>query len=111
MLWHTVKRLVLEQELELEAGALKLEIMVETTHCLIDPKGRIMLPRLLDEAVDGDFRARQVVHRAGAEVPAPGLWSSGDRTGRDHHHQGFFVLLFGLGQHLQAIHARHLEVG
>ena len=40
----------LEQQLELEAGSLKLEIMVETTHCLIDPRGRIMLPRLLDEA-------------------------------------------------------------
>ncbi len=40
----------LEQQLELAEGSLKLEIMVETTHCLIDPRGRIMLPRLLDEA-------------------------------------------------------------
>ena len=42
----------LEQQLELATGSLKLEIMVETTHCLIDPRGRIMLPRLLDEAGD-----------------------------------------------------------
>ncbi|HVV84379.1 MAG TPA: hypothetical protein VHE35_15030 [Kofleriaceae bacterium] len=40
----------LEQQLELPDGSLKLEIMVETTHCLIDPRGRIMLPQLLDEA-------------------------------------------------------------
>ena len=40
----------LEEKLGLEAGALKLEIMVETTHCIMDPKGRSMLPRLLDAA-------------------------------------------------------------
>ena len=40
----------LEQQLDLSEGSLKLEIMVETTHCLIDPNGRIMLPRLLEEA-------------------------------------------------------------
>ena len=40
----------LEHQLELADGSLKLEIMVETTHCLIDPRGRIMLPQLLDEA-------------------------------------------------------------
>jgi citrate lyase beta subunit len=40
----------LEGALGLDAGALKLEIMVETTHCLIQPDGRIMLPRLLDDA-------------------------------------------------------------
>lgn len=40
----------LEERLELEPGSLKLEIMVETTHCILDPKGRSMLPRLLDAA-------------------------------------------------------------
>jgi len=40
----------LEERLELPSGALKLEIMVETTHCILDPKGRSMLPRLLDAA-------------------------------------------------------------
>ncbi len=40
----------LEERLELDAGALKLEIMVETTHCILDPRGRSMLPRLLDAA-------------------------------------------------------------
>ena len=40
----------LEDRLELHPGALKLEIMVETTHCILDPKGRSMLPRLLDAA-------------------------------------------------------------
>ena len=40
----------LEEKLELDNGALKLEIMVETTHCILDPKGRSMLPRLLDAA-------------------------------------------------------------
>jgi citrate lyase beta subunit len=40
----------LEERLELEPGTLKLEIMVETTHCILDPKGRSMLPRLLDAA-------------------------------------------------------------
>jgi len=40
----------LEERLELEAGTLKLEIMVETTHCIMDPKGRSMLPQLLDAA-------------------------------------------------------------
>jgi citrate lyase beta subunit len=36
----------LEDELDLAAGALKLEIMVETTQCILDPQGRSMLPRL-----------------------------------------------------------------
>ncbi|MBK9033572.1 MAG: phosphoenolpyruvate kinase [Myxococcales bacterium] len=40
----------LEEKLDLAAGTLKLEIMVETTHCIMDPKGRSMLPRLLDAA-------------------------------------------------------------
>ena len=40
----------LEEKLDLAAGSLKLEIMVETTHCILDPKGRSMLPRLLDAA-------------------------------------------------------------
>jgi citrate lyase beta subunit len=40
----------LEEKLDLDAGSLKLEIMVETTHCIMDPKGRSMLPRLLDVA-------------------------------------------------------------
>lgn len=40
----------LEEKLDLAAGSLKLEIMVETTHCIMDPKGRSMLPRLLDAA-------------------------------------------------------------
>jgi hypothetical protein len=40
----------LEERLDLEPGTLKLEIMVETTHCILDPKGRSMLPRLLDAA-------------------------------------------------------------
>lgn len=40
----------LEERLDLEPGALKLEIMVETTHCIMDPRGRSMLPRLLDAA-------------------------------------------------------------
>jgi citrate lyase beta subunit len=40
----------LEEKLELDPGSLKLEIMVETTHCIMDPRGRSMLPRLLDAA-------------------------------------------------------------
>ncbi len=40
----------LEEKLDLEPGSLKLEIMVETTHCILDPRGRSMLPRLLDAA-------------------------------------------------------------
>ncbi len=40
----------LEDRLDLAPGSLKLEIMVETTHCILDPKGRSMLPRLLDVA-------------------------------------------------------------
>ncbi len=40
----------LEERLELEPGTLKMEIMVETTHCILDPKGRSMLPLLLDDA-------------------------------------------------------------
>ncbi|MBP8805974.1 MAG: phosphoenolpyruvate kinase [Kofleriaceae bacterium] len=40
----------LEEKLDLPSGSLKLEIMVETTHCIMDPKGRSMLPRLLDAA-------------------------------------------------------------
>jgi hypothetical protein len=40
----------LEEKLDLDPGALHLEIMVETTHCLIDPDGRIMLPKLLEDA-------------------------------------------------------------
>jgi citrate lyase beta subunit len=37
---------VLEDRLGLDAGALRLEIMVETTQSLFDPQGRSMLPRL-----------------------------------------------------------------
>jgi citrate lyase beta subunit len=37
---------VLEDRLDLEAGSLRLEIMVETTQTIFDPNGRSMLPRL-----------------------------------------------------------------
>ena len=37
---------ILEDRLDLEAGALRLEIMVETTQTIFDPSGRSMLPRL-----------------------------------------------------------------
>jgi citrate lyase beta subunit len=37
---------LLEDRLDLEAGALRLEIMVETTQTIFDPQGRSMLPRL-----------------------------------------------------------------
>jgi citrate lyase beta subunit len=37
---------VLEDRLDLDAGALRLEIMVETTQSIFDPQGRSMLPRL-----------------------------------------------------------------
>jgi len=40
----------LEDRLDLAPGALKLEIMVETTQSILDPQGRTMLPRLLDVA-------------------------------------------------------------
>lgn len=40
----------LEDRLGLEAESLKLEIMVETTQCILDASGRSMLPRLLDAA-------------------------------------------------------------
>ncbi len=40
----------LEDRLDLAAGSLRLEIMVETTQSLLDPGGRAMLPRLLDSA-------------------------------------------------------------
>jgi citrate lyase beta subunit len=42
----------LEDRLDLEAGSLKLEIMVETTQSIFDPSGRSMLPRLRE--VGGD---------------------------------------------------------
>ncbi len=37
---------ILEDRLDLDAGALRLEIMVETTQSIFDPAGRSMLPRL-----------------------------------------------------------------
>ncbi|HSD89306.1 MAG TPA: hypothetical protein VLB44_17375 [Kofleriaceae bacterium] len=37
---------VLEDRLELDQGALRLEIMVETTQSIFDPQGRSILPRL-----------------------------------------------------------------
>lgn len=37
---------VLEDRLDLEPGALRMEIMVETTQSIFDPRGRSMLPRL-----------------------------------------------------------------
>jgi citrate lyase beta subunit len=37
---------VLEDRLELDAGSLRLEIMVETTQTIFDPQGRSILPRL-----------------------------------------------------------------
>src|SRR5207244_10222391 len=40
----------LEDKLDLEHGALKVEIMVETTQCILDPTGRSMLPRLIASA-------------------------------------------------------------
>jgi len=36
----------LEDRLDLDSGALRLEFMVETTQCLFDPQGRSALPRL-----------------------------------------------------------------
>jgi citrate lyase beta subunit len=42
----------LEEKLGLDAGSLKLEFMVETTQCILDPSGRSMLPRLREEAGD-----------------------------------------------------------
>jgi len=40
----------LEDKLDLDHGALRMEIMVETTQSLIDPSGRAMLPRLHEAA-------------------------------------------------------------
>ncbi|MBK7539556.1 MAG: phosphoenolpyruvate kinase [Myxococcales bacterium] len=40
----------LEDRLDLPAGSLRMEIMVETTQSLLDSSGRAMLPRLLDAA-------------------------------------------------------------
>lgn len=40
----------LEDKLELPSGALKMEIMVETTQSILDSSGRVILPRLLDSA-------------------------------------------------------------
>ena len=40
----------LEDRLDLDAGGLRLEIMVETTQSVLDPRGRSMLPRLHDAA-------------------------------------------------------------
>jgi citrate lyase beta subunit len=40
----------LEDKLELAAGSLRMEIMVETTQSILDPSGRAMLPRLHDSA-------------------------------------------------------------
>jgi citrate lyase beta subunit len=40
----------LEDKLELPAGSLKMEIMVETTQSILDRSGRVALPRLLDSA-------------------------------------------------------------
>jgi citrate lyase beta subunit len=37
---------ILEDRLDLDPGALRLEIMVETTQSIFDPQGRSMLPRL-----------------------------------------------------------------
>ncbi|HEY5925554.1 MAG TPA: hypothetical protein VIV11_27905 [Kofleriaceae bacterium] len=37
---------ILEDRLDLDAGALRLEIMVETTQSIFDPQGRSILPRL-----------------------------------------------------------------
>ena len=42
----------LEDRLELEHGALRMEIMVETTQSIFDPQGRSVLPRL-HRAADG----------------------------------------------------------
>src|SRR5688572_31267745 len=41
---------VLEDRLELEAGAIKIEFMVETTQSIFDPQGRSILPRLHRDA-------------------------------------------------------------
>ncbi|NVB82297.1 MAG: phosphoenolpyruvate kinase [Kofleriaceae bacterium] len=41
---------VLEDRLDLDPGALKLEIMVETTQTIFDPQGRSILPRLHRDA-------------------------------------------------------------
>ncbi len=43
---------LLEDKLDLESAALRLEIMVETTQSIFDPKGRSMLP-LLQRAAEG----------------------------------------------------------
>jgi citrate lyase beta subunit len=41
---------LLEDRLDLAAGSLKVEFMVETTQSIFDPKGRSILPRLHDAA-------------------------------------------------------------
>jgi len=41
---------ILEDRLDLEAGSLKFEIMVETTQTIFDPQGRSILPRLHRDA-------------------------------------------------------------
>ena len=41
---------ILEDRLELVAGSLKVEFMVETTQSIFDPKGRSILPRLHQDA-------------------------------------------------------------
>ena len=46
----------LEPRLGLAAGALRLDVMVETTQCVLDADGRSMLPALLD-AARGRLRA------------------------------------------------------
>jgi citrate lyase beta subunit len=46
---------LLEDRLDLEPGALKLEIMVETTQTIFDPQGRSMMPRL-HRAAQGRMR-------------------------------------------------------
>jgi len=46
---------LLEDRLDLEAGALQLELMVETTQTIFDPDGRSIMPRL-HRAADGRLR-------------------------------------------------------
>src|SRR3989339_595954 len=71
---------------------------IPPTHGLVNCQEDLLLAKGLGDVVKGPLGHGLLRRLQGA-------------VGGDDQHQGFFVLLFGLGQHLQAIHARHLEIG
>lgn len=73
----------LEKRLGLEAGALKLELMIELTQAILDPEGRSNLPRLLAAAEGRCVAAHFGTYDYTASCNITAAWQSMDHPACD----------------------------